>query len=65
MPWDIRPNEDGTVRVVNKETGKVHAKRTTPEKAAAQIRVMSEAEGLDWETPKHKADKILKRRGYK
>lgn len=44
MPYSIKPNGDGTFRVVNAITGKVHAKRTTKDKAEKQVRVMQAAE---------------------
>ena len=41
MPYAIHKNPGKeTYRVVNKETGEVHAKSTTKEKAQAQIRAM-------------------------
>jgi hypothetical protein len=40
MPYEIRENSDGSVRVVNKQSGKVHAKSTTREKANSQIRLL-------------------------
>lgn len=39
MPWNIEKH-DGCFKVVNKKTGKVHAKCTTKEKAEAQIRLL-------------------------
>lgn len=44
MPYSIESNGDGTYRVVNAITGKVHAKRTSKEKAEKQVRVMEAAE---------------------
>lgn len=40
MPYRIEPNGDGTYKVVNAITGKVHAKRTSKERAEKQIRLM-------------------------
>lgn len=44
MPYSIKPNGDGTYKVVNAITGKVHSKRTSKEKAEAQVRVMEAAD---------------------
>lgn len=44
MPYSIKENGDGTVRVVNSLTGKVHAKSTSREDAEAQIRIMKAAD---------------------
>ena len=44
MPYKAMPNGDGTYRVVNAATGKVHAKSTSKANALAQIRVMQMAE---------------------
>jgi len=41
MPYSIiKHPHSGTVSVVNTETGKVHSKHTTPEKARAQLRLL-------------------------
>lgn len=40
MPYRIEGNGDGTYKVVNALTGKVHAKRTSKAKAEKQVRVM-------------------------
>jgi hypothetical protein len=49
MPYSIESNDDNTVRVVNAITGKVYAKRTTRERAEAQIRIMEASEsGRRW-----------------
>lgn len=40
MPYSIESNGDGTYRVVNALTGKVHAKRTSKNRAEAQVRIM-------------------------
>lgn len=40
MPYKIEPNGDGTVRVVNAITGKIHAKRTSESRAKKQVRLM-------------------------
>ena len=44
MPYNIIKNPDGTYKVVSKDSGKVHAKKTSKSKAKAQMRVMYEAE---------------------
>lgn len=44
MPYTEIHHADGTVSVINRVTGKVHAKRTTPEKASAQIHIMEQAD---------------------
>lgn len=44
MPYSIKPNGDGSYKVVNALTGKVHAKSTSKEKAEAQVRAMEAAE---------------------
>jgi hypothetical protein len=40
MPYAIRQNRDGSYRVVNAVTGKVHARRTTRRRAQAQVRLL-------------------------
>ena len=40
MPFDIKSLGGGRFKVVNKATGNVHSKSTTPAKAKAQIRAM-------------------------
>lgn len=44
MPYKVIKHKDGTVTVVNAETGKVHAYRTTEKKAQIQIRIMENAD---------------------
>ena len=44
MPYTILKNSDGTYRVENKETGKVHAKSTSKANAEKQIIAMNMAE---------------------
>jgi hypothetical protein len=46
MPYSVEPNGDGSYRVVNTLTRKVHAKRTTKGKAEAQVRVMEASENF-------------------
>jgi hypothetical protein len=43
MPYKMEPS-DGGYRVVNSQTGRVHAKHTTKEKAIAQMRLMNATE---------------------
>lgn len=43
MPYEIRPN-GSEFEVVNKNTGKVHAKHTTKEKAEKQVRLLEMVE---------------------
>ena len=40
MPYQILKNNDGRYRVVNCETGRVHARDTTMENAKKQIRLL-------------------------
>lgn len=69
MPYKKIKNADGTYRVVNSDTGKVHAKATTLKNADAQVRLLymkeNEKEDLGWDTPKNQADATLIKRGYK
>jgi hypothetical protein len=44
MPYHLTKHFDGSCSVKNVETGRVHSKHTTPEKAKAQIRLL---EGID------------------
>lgn len=44
MPYRLELNSDGTYKVVNALTGKVHAKHTSKAKGEAQIRVMEASE---------------------
>ena len=44
MPYAIRKLKNGKYRVVNADTGEVHAEETTKEKAEAQIRLMNASE---------------------
>lgn len=65
MPYRKIRNADGTYRVIGPSG--IHARSTTSKKADAQIRIMMAAdeERLDWDTPKHKSDRALRRRGYR
>jgi hypothetical protein len=40
MPYGTRKVKGGRVKVVNKATGRVHAKATTPAKAEAQMNLL-------------------------
>ena len=40
MPYSVRKNEDGSYKVVDRETGKVHSEHTTKEKAERQRRLL-------------------------
>jgi hypothetical protein len=40
MPYAIRKNRDGSYRVVNADTGKVHMKSGTKADAEAQVRLL-------------------------
>lgn len=40
MPYGTRKVKGGRVKVVNKKTGAVHAKATTPAKAQAQMNLL-------------------------
>lgn len=40
MPYRIESNGDGTYKVINALTGKVHAKRTSKARAENQVRLM-------------------------
>lgn len=53
MPYKIVKLADGKYKVVNSETGTVHAERTTKAKAEAQVRLLTE---LDTK-PKKKKEK--------
>ena len=55
MPYSILKNKDGSYRVINAITGKVHAKRTTLEHAHAQIRIMQAQDYLKKIIPKNKS----------
>lgn len=44
MPYAIRHLADGGYRVVNTESGKVHAKHTTKRRAQAQVRLLNARE---------------------
>jgi len=44
MPYTLRRKKDGKWQVVNKETGEVHAKGTTHEKAQRQMNLMMATE---------------------
>ena len=40
MPYKILKNADSSYKLINSETGKVHAAHTTLQKAEAQMRVL-------------------------
>lgn len=40
MPYQVRKNDDDSFRVENTDTGEVHSKHTTKEKAEAQVRLL-------------------------
>jgi hypothetical protein len=40
MPYAKIKHADGSYSVINSETGKVHAEKTTDDKADAQLRIM-------------------------
>jgi hypothetical protein len=40
MPYALIKHKDGTYSVKNKETGKIHSKNTTKDKAVAQMRLL-------------------------
>ena len=40
MPYKIEANGDGTYKVINSLTGKVHARRTSKSRAEKQVRLM-------------------------
>lgn len=44
MPYALEPNGDGTYRVVNRDSGKVHARRTSKRRGEAQIRLLQARE---------------------
>ena len=67
MPFKKLRNPDGSFKVVNEATGKVHAKATDEKSADSQIRLLNmksneNGEELDWNTPKAEAQKILRKR---
>ncbi len=45
MPYKTEKNSDGSYKVVNADTGKVHAKHASKANAEAQMRIMMDAEG--------------------
>jgi hypothetical protein len=45
MPYKILKNADNSYKLINSETGRVHAKGTTLKKAEAQMRLLSMIEG--------------------
>lgn len=49
MPYTIEKHKNGGYKVINKDTGKVHAKNTSFQKAEAQRRLL---EGLEHGTIK-------------
>lgn len=44
MPYAIQSNGDSTFRVVNTDTGKVHAKRVTKKVAKSQLKLLNAIE---------------------
>ena len=40
MPYALIKHSDGSYSVKNKETGKIHSKHTTKDKAVAQMRLL-------------------------
>jgi len=44
MPYKILRNKDGSYRVVNKDSGRVHAAHATKENAKAQVRLLGGVE---------------------
>jgi hypothetical protein len=40
MPYKILKNADNSYKLINSDTGRVHAKHTTLEKAKAQMRLL-------------------------
>lgn len=40
MPYSVQANGDGTYKVINELTGKVHAKKTSKKRAERQVRLM-------------------------
>jgi hypothetical protein len=40
MPYKILKNADNSYKLINSDTGRVHAKHTTLEKAQAQMRLL-------------------------
>lgn len=43
MPYIIRKNPNkNTYKVINKDTGKIHSKATTLDKAKAQVRLLEQ-----------------------
>ena len=54
MPYIIRKNRDGTFRVVNRASGKVHAQKTSKANAQAQVRLLRGVEHGMAPSPKRK-----------
>jgi hypothetical protein len=44
MPYEVIRIGPGKYKVINKDTGKVHAKGTSKKNADAQVRIMMQAE---------------------
>lgn len=40
MPYSKIRNPDGSYRVINRDTGKVHSQHTSEDKADAQLRIL-------------------------
>lgn len=46
MPWQIIKNPNGTYKLINKQTGKVHAKASTKANVEKQLRLLKMLEGM-------------------
>ena len=44
MPYAIKKNVDGTYKVISVESGTIHSKHTTKEKALKQVRLLQAIE---------------------
>lgn len=51
MPFKIIRNKDGSFKVKNTETGRIAAKKTSKNKAEAQIRLLNSLIKKEWNRP--------------
>lgn len=59
MPYKVTKNKNGSYKVINKETKKVHAYSTTLEKAKSQIRLMEMEDSKDKKSTKNKSSLLV------
>ena len=46
MPWKTIKNSNGTYKLINSKTGKVHAKASTKANVEKQLRLLQMIEGM-------------------